>query len=127
MHASFGMHLYLTARHFELTDTIREHVQQHIVRSVEEHADPHELNRIEVQLYVGQRDARYGCHVLVQLPNHRDLNVSEEGKDLYAVIDTAEKRLVRALVEARHRQQTTQRHPKKFSWERITRALRSVR
>jgi ribosome-associated translation inhibitor RaiA len=59
--------------------------------------------------------------------NHRDLNVSEEGKDLYAAIDAAEKRLVRALVDTRQREQTTQRHPKKFSWQRITRVLRSVR
>lgn len=106
------MHLYLTARHFDLTDPIRDYVQQRLVRAVEAHADPHELNRLEVQLHVGQRDARYGCHVLVQLPNHRDLNVSEEGKDLYAAIDQAEKRLVRALVDARQRAQGAHRQPK---------------
>jgi ribosomal subunit interface protein len=106
------MHLYLTARHFELTDAIREHVQQHLVRAVEQHATAHDLNRIEVQLDLGQRDARYSCHVLVQLPNQRDLNVSEEGKDLYAAIDSAQKRVVRALVESRQRDQTARRHPK---------------
>src|SRR6478735_1586943 len=127
VHRAGAMHLYLTARHFELTEAIREHVQQHIVRAVEEHADPHDLNRVEVQLSVGQRDARYRCHVLVQLPKHRDLNVSEEGKDLYAAIDLAQKRLVRALVENRQRDKTTQRHPKKFSWDRIARILRSAR
>jgi ribosomal subunit interface protein len=121
------MHLYLTARHFDLTEPIREHVQRHIVSAVQEHADPHDLNRIEVQLYKGQRDASCGCHVLVQLPNHRDLNVTEEGKDLYAAIDLAQKRLVRALVENRQRDQTTQRRPKKFSWDRIARVLRSAR
>lgn len=120
------MHLYLTARHFDLTDAIREHVEQHLLGPIAAHVDAHELNRMEVQLYVGQRDARYGCHVLVQVPGH-DLNVSEEGKDLYAAIDLAEKRLLRQLSELYHRRLTEKRRPKKFSWERVLRALRTAR
>ena len=121
------MHLYLTARHFELTDAIRRYVEERIVRAVQAHSEPHDLNRIEVQLDVGQRDARYGCHVLVQLPGHRDLNVTETNKDLYAAIDRAEKRLLSSLVDARQRVLTTHRHPRKFDAQATARALRSAR
>src|SRR4051812_13114743 len=97
------MHLYLTARHFSLTEQVRHHVEQHIVDSVRAHADAHDLNRVEVQLEIGQRDARYTCHVLVQLPGHRDINITEHNHDLYAAIDLAEKRLITALVAERER------------------------
>jgi ribosomal subunit interface protein len=122
------MHLYLTARHFDLTDAIRQHVEEHLLRPIAAHVDRHELNRMEVQLWVGQRDARYGCHVMVQLPGHgHDLNVSEEGKDLYAAIDLAEKRVLRRLLDLRQRRLTEKRHPKKYSWDRVARVLRSAR
>ena len=65
------MHLYLTARHFDLTHAIRQRVEEHLLRPVASHVDLHELNRMEVQLWVAQRDARYGCHALVQLPENR--------------------------------------------------------
>jgi len=106
------MHVYLTARHFELTDSIRKYVEQHLVREVERHADAHELNRIEVQLSLGQRDARFGCHVLVQLPQHRDINVTEENLDLYAAIAVAQKRVLHALSAERERRQAVERQAK---------------
>jgi len=119
------MHLYLTARHFDLTDTLRSYVEEHLLRPIAAHLDTHELNRMEVQLWVGQRDARYGCHVMVQLPGHgHDFNVTEEGKDLYAAIDVAEKRLLRRLLDLRQRRLTEKRHPKKYSLGRLARALR---
>jgi len=121
------MHLYITARHFELTDAIRRHVEEHIVRAVQAHSEPHDLNRIEVQLDVGQRDARFGCHVLVQLPGHRDLNVTETNKDLYAAIDCAEKRLLSVLVDARRRALTARRHPREVSAEGTAGTVRSAR
>lgn len=103
------MHFYLTARHFDLTDSIREHVQQHLVDSITSHADSSDITRMEVQLSLGQRDARYGCHVLLQLRGHRELNVTEDGKDLYAAIDSVQKRLLRSLSDLRHQQQDLQR------------------
>ena len=118
------MHLYLTARHFELTDQIRAHVQRRIVEAVQAHADAHDLNRVEVQLTTGQREERFSCHVLVQLPGHRDVNITEHNHDLYAAIDLAEKRLIHALVALRERNRTTSRHPRKFSWRKIARLLR---
>jgi len=118
------MHLYLTARHFSLTEQVRHHVEQHIVDSVRAHADAHDLNRVEVQLEIGQRDARYTCHVLVQLPGHRDINITEHNHDLYAAIDLAEKRLITALVAERERRLTKGRRPRKFTWNKIARLLR---
>jgi ribosomal subunit interface protein len=105
------MHLYLTARHFELTDSIREHVQRSIVDAVAARTDPHELNRVEVQLSLGQREARYTCHVRVALHGHHELNITEENHDMYSVISLAEKRLLNALADLRDRAKTTARHP----------------
>jgi ribosomal subunit interface protein len=120
------MHVYIAARHFQLTDAIREHIERHIVTAAQRHADAHDLNRIEVQLATGQRDARYTCHVLVQLPGHRDINISEHDHDLYAAINNAEKRLVSTLVNSRERLLTQHRHPRKFSWRKIARLLKSL-
>lgn len=120
------MHVYITARHFDLSQSLREHVERHIVTAARRHADAHDLNRIEVQLETQQRDPRYGCHVLVQLPGHRDINISEHDHDLYAAINLAEKRLVSTLVNERERLLTRQRHPRKFGWRKIARLLRSL-
>ena len=106
------MHFYLTARHFDLTDTIRAHVQQQIVDAVEAHTDPHDLNRVEVQLMTGQRDALFGCHVLVQLPGHQEVNITEQNHDLYAAIDSVKKRLTHALASRKERKLTVGRHPR---------------
>lgn len=115
------MHVYLTARHFELTARIREHVERRIIDTLRTHADAHDLNRVEVQLGTGQRDERYSCHVLVQLPGHRDVNISEHHHDLYAAIDLAEKRLLSSLVALRERRLTVGRRTRK-----IGRLLRST-
>jgi ribosomal subunit interface protein len=120
------MHAYLTARHFDLTDRIRAHVQRHLFDAIEAHADARDLNRVEVQLSTGQREERFTCHVMVQLPGQRDINVTEHQHDLFAAIDLAEKRLVHALTDLRQRQLTTQRHPRKYSQEKVARILRSA-
>lgn len=119
------MHFYLAARHLELTDQIRAHVEKRIVRAVEAHANAHDLNRLEVQLHSGQRDARFGCHVLLQLPGHRNINIKEEHRDLYAAIDLAEKRLLNCLIALRERRLTNDRHPRKYSWRKIAQLLRA--
>jgi ribosomal subunit interface protein len=118
---ALGMHVYITARHFDLSDNIREHVQRRIVDTIEAHADAHDLTRVEVQLTLGQREARCACHVLVQLPGHRDINITEENHDLHAAIDLAEKRLLRCLIDLRERRLTTTRHPRKYSQRKLTR------
>ena len=120
------MHVYITARHFELTDNIHAHVERRIVETVRAHADAHDLNRVEVQLSTGQRDERFSCHVMVQLPGHRDVNVTEHNHDLYAAIDLAEKRLLASLVALRQKRQTASRHPRKLNWNKVVRILRTA-
>jgi ribosomal subunit interface protein len=106
------MHAYLTARHFSLTERIREHVQRRLFDAIQQHADAHDLNRVEVQLSGGLGEERFTCHVMVQLPGHREVNVTEHHQDLFASIDLAEKRVVQALVALRQRRQTLRRHPR---------------
>jgi ribosomal subunit interface protein len=98
------MHLYVTGRHLELTDSIHDYVRRRLVEPVQAHADAHDVQRMEVQLYsLTEGESRFGCHVLLQLPHDQDLNIREETIDLYEAIDRAEKRLLRQLVDHRAR------------------------
>jgi ribosome-associated translation inhibitor RaiA len=115
------MHDYLTARHFELSDKIRAHVKRSIVDTISAHSTPHDLNRVEIQLSLGRRDVRCACHVLVQLPGHRDINITELNHDLHSAIDLAEKRLLHALADERARRLSLKRHPRKYSLQRLAR------
>lgn len=120
------MHIYITARHFDLTETIRDYVMTRIVQAVERHASAQELNRIEVQIEHGQRGALFGCHVLVQLTNQRDINITEHNRDLHAAIDLAEKRLLPALAAIRGSRRTKERHAGKLSWRKVSQLLRGT-
>lgn len=105
------MHLYVTGRHFELTETLQAYVQRRLVDPVQAHANARDVRRMEVQLYaVPEGDVRFGCHVLLQLPQHHDINIREETTDMYAAIDRAEKRLLRQLVDQRARSRQQARH-----------------
>ena len=117
------MQLYLTARHLELTDALRSHVERHLIRAAEGHGTV-KLMRMEVQLYrISSHVPRYGCHVLLVLSHRHEINLREEDRDLYEAIDLAQKRTNRALTEYRDHQLTDGRHPRKYSWERLRRAL----
>jgi ribosomal subunit interface protein len=117
------MQLYLTGRQMELTDALRDHVERHLRQPVEAHGSV-KPTRMEVQLYrTGDSEVRYGCHVLLELTHRHDINIREEDHDLYAAIDLAEKRLVRALVEYRDRQLTEGRRARKYTFDRLARAL----
>jgi ribosomal subunit interface protein len=105
------MHLYVTGRHLELTDSIHEYVRRRLLEPVQSHADARDIRRMEVQLYAApEGDVRFGCHILLQLPQHHDLNIREETTDLYEAIDRAEKRLLRQLVDQRARARDQSRH-----------------
>ncbi len=107
------MHFYITARHFELTPSIHEYVERRLVHAVKAHATAHDLVRMEVQLTQSDAsDVRFRCHVLLQLPEHHDINISEETLDLYEAVDRAEKRLVRKLTEERQRLMMSKRQAK---------------
>ncbi|MGE5788071.1 MAG: ribosome hibernation-promoting factor, HPF/YfiA family [Myxococcales bacterium] len=108
------MDLYLTARpgSFELSPAIRQYVEKRLVKAVESHSDAHDLVRMEVQLTHFEHEARVRCHVLLQLPAHKEINITEETHDVYEAIDLAEKRLKRNLTEERQRQLTEKRQEK---------------
>ena len=70
------------------------------------------VNRMQVQLdQQGDRGNNFVCHVELDLPGHHTINIREEGSDLYASIDVAKERLMRALVDYRDRMLTEKRHP----------------
>ncbi len=119
------MDFYLTSRRVELTDAVQLYVERRLKRAVQGHAAGR-ASRMEVQLYrTSQREIRYGCHVLLALAGRHELNIREEDRDLYEAIDLAEKRLVRAMTEHRDRRLTENRHPRKYSLDRIVRAPRA--
>jgi len=105
------MHLYVTGRHLELSESIQAYVRRRLVEPVEGHARAEDIRRMEVQLYaLPEGDVSFGCHVLLQLPNNQDLNIREETTDLYEAIDRVEKRLLRQLVDHRARAREQARH-----------------
>jgi ribosomal subunit interface protein len=113
----------MTARHLELTDGLKNHVERHLVEAVRGHTGAN-ITRMEVQLYqVSEREPLFGCHVTLELSPRHDLNIREEDNDLYEAIDVAQKRLLVALTAYRDRLITQSRHPKKYSYDRIARAL----
>ncbi len=105
------MHLYVTGRHLDLSDSIQSYVRRRLVEPVEGHTNPQDIRRMEVQLYaVPEGDVSFGCHVLLQLPHQQELNIREETTDLYEAIDLVEKRLLRQLVGHRGRARDQARH-----------------
>lgn len=122
------MVLYLTARQIELTDSLRRHVEEHLVRAVERHGGRMDAVSMEVQLYEpAHREVRSGCHVLLNLPDRRSINIREESQDMYEAIDRAEKRLVRDLTDLREKRLTAARHPKKYHAAEIVLGERELR
>jgi ribosomal subunit interface protein len=120
---TIGSDIYLTARHLDLTDALRAHVERHLKGSLDGLTTV-KIGRMEVQLYkLGDRDVRFGCHVLLELSHRHEINVREEDHDLYEAIDLAQKRLVRAVTDYRDRQLTEGRRARKYSWTRLARAL----
>ncbi|MGC4066794.1 MAG: HPF/RaiA family ribosome-associated protein [Polyangiaceae bacterium] len=109
------MDLYVTARpgHFEMTPAIRNYVEKRLVHAVEARSAAHDLVRMEVQLTQFEHESRYRCHVMLSLPAHQDINITEETHDLFEAINLVEKRLVRNLTEQRQRLLAEKREAKK--------------
>ena len=117
------MHVYLAGRHFELTDAIRDHVERKIVEPLRNHTGMN-IPRVEIQLEPEtDRGAKIACHVRVELKGQKEINIREVDNDLFAAIDLASGRVITALTEHRDRLLTLSRHPKKYSLDRIARAL----
>jgi ribosomal subunit interface protein len=104
------MHVYLTARHLELSDEIRDYVEARLCRPVREH-NGLKVTRLEIQLFPdGEKGTHLGCHVRVTVKGPHELNVRERGQTLLQAIDLAKDRVVRQLSELRDRLLTGHRH-----------------
>jgi ribosomal subunit interface protein len=105
------VHVYLTACHIGLTDAIRDYVESNLVDAVRSHTSM-KITRMQVQLdHQGDWGNNFVCHVELEMPGHHDINIREEAGDLYAAIDVAKDRLLRALIDYRDRILTEKRHP----------------
>jgi ribosomal subunit interface protein len=112
------MHVYFVVRHLELTDAMRAYVEHHLIAPIRRHRQG---MRVEIQLF---REAdQFCCHVLVETKGRHQVNVREVHRDLYAAIDLAKDRVTVALNQMHSRWLTLRRHPKKYSWEKLARAL----
>lgn len=121
------MHVYLAARHLELTPDIRDYAEQHLLTPIREHTGLN-LTRVEVQLFAeGDKANHYGCHVLVEVKGDRSINVRELEQTIFAAIDVAKDRVITNLTELRDRLLTVRRRPKKYSFARLARALGWIR
>jgi ribosome-associated translation inhibitor RaiA len=114
------LHVYLAARHVALSDELRAYVEQHLLEPIRNHNGLN-IIRTEIQLY--PEGAQGACHVLVEIKGHQAINIRERQDTILAAIDIAKDRVLHALTEVRDRLLTTRRHPKKFSFERLGRAL----
>jgi putative sigma-54 modulation protein len=113
----------LTARHIDLTDSIREHVEKRIIQPLREYGSLN-IIRTEIQLYQEtERGPMVGCHVLVEVKGHHDINIREVDNDVFAAVDLAKDRVFVALKEMRDKRLTLSRHPKKYSLGKLMRAL----
>ena len=114
------MHVYLAARHIALSDELRDYVEAHLLEPIRNH-NGLTIIRTEVQLY--SEGAHGACHVLVEIKGHQDINIRELQDTIFAAIDIAKDRVLHTLTEIRDRLLTQRRHPKKFSFARLGRAL----
>lgn len=109
------MLLYVTARHMKLTPPIRQYIQSRLVRSVERHAGKVDVTRMEVQLErMTNREIRFACHVLLNMPGRNAINIREEARDLYETIDNTDRRMVREMVDHIEKIDTLARFPTKY-------------
>lgn len=117
------MHVYLAARHLQLNDSIRDYVETRLVGPIREH-NRLKITRVEIQLFAADDSGpKVGCHVLVSIKGAHEINVREIDGSLYEAIDLAKDRVMRQLTEQRDRMLTRSRHPKKYSFARLARAL----
>lgn len=117
------MHVYFVVRHLELTDKLRAYAEHHLIQPIASH-NRLVMTRVEVQLcHEGDQDNPFGCHVLVEVKGHHVINVRETQADIFSAIDLAKDRVLRRLTEVRHRMLTLRRHPKKYSFDKLARAL----
>ncbi len=120
------MHVYLAARHVALSDELRAYVEKHLIQPIRSHSHAGlEVIRLEVQLFT--EATKSGCHVLVEITRHHEINVRELQDSIEAAVDVAKDRVMRQLTATRGRILTRRRHPMKLGFSRLGRALGWIR
>jgi putative sigma-54 modulation protein len=114
------LHVYLAARHVALSDALRSYVEQHLVEPIRRHTGL-KIIRAEVQLFT--EGVYGGCHVLVEIKGHHEINVRELQDNIQAAIDLAKDRVLRRLTETRDKIISQRRQHGRFSFTRLGRAL----
>jgi ribosomal subunit interface protein len=118
------LHVYLAARHVTLSDALRAYVEKHLIEPIRNHTGL-KIIRTEVQLFT--EGVFGGCHVLVEIKGHHEINVRELQQDMHAAIDLAKDRVVHQLTQTHAKILTQRRHPMKFHFARLGRALGWIR
>lgn len=118
------MHVYLAARHITLRDDLRAYVEKHLIQPIRAHSGL-KIIRTEVQLF--SEGAQGGCHVLVEIKGHHEINVRELQDNIQAAVDLARDRVIRGLSQTRDKILRERRHPAKFGFARLGRALGWIR
>ena len=118
------MHVYLAARHFALSDGLRAYVEQHLVEPIRKHTG---LNIIRTEVQLFSEGVYGGCHVLVEVKGHHEINVRELQDNIEAAVDVAKDRVLRQLTETRGKIITQRRQHARFSFIRLGRALGWIR
>jgi ribosomal subunit interface protein len=118
------LHVYLAARHFNLSDELRAYVEEHLIEPIRRHTGL-KIIRTEVQLFTEADNG--GCHVLVEIKRHHEINVREVQESIRAAVDLAKDRVLRQLTETRDKILAERRHPHKLGLTRLSRALGWIR
>lgn len=98
------MRLRINARHMELTNTLREHVERRFLDSLSKHFDRESCElRVEIDRGVGEGKRRYDeVHAQLNVPGAL-LIAHGRAKNPFTAVDVAQKQLLRQLDEWRGR------------------------
>ena len=115
------MRLHINARHMQLSDALREHVERRFMDSLPQHYDRASCDlRVEIDHPVGGESKRRYEEVHAQLSVPGALLVAHaRAKDVFAAVDAAQKQLLRRLDQWRLKLRGLGRHPKKYYTARL--------
>lgn len=110
------MRAIIKGRHLTLSDHLKAYVGAKIERPAAKCLDdPSVILEVELSdLFGPKRGSDKQCEVLLSLPRRNLLRIEEVQDDLYAAIDAAGDRLVRALERYKGKKLVGGRYPKKY-------------
>ncbi len=88
------MQIQLTARHVEVTDDVRKHIQEKMDKL------PRFYDRIhEVEVVLDHQSEQFSVEIIVRTDRRHTIVVSETGPDTFALVDVLTDRLERQLTK----------------------------